>query len=122
MTQINSQLIQAVLTFIMTNIIQHKETKELEQVFKKLDTNQDGKLSKEELTEAFKKAYPHYDDLQIKAMVAQVFENADYNLSGAIDYTEYLVSGISKQTLLSRDKLQKAFQSFDLVSCSYAEW
>ena len=99
----------------MTNIIQHKETKDLEQVFKRLDTNQDGKLSKEELAEGFQQAYPHYDDIKIKSMVAQVFDNADYNMSGQIDYTEYLISAISKQTLLTRDKLQQAFQSFDLV-------
>ena len=47
--------------------------------------------------------------------LAQVFDNADYNMSGEIDYTEYLISAISKTTLLTRDKLQKAFQSFDLV-------
>lgn len=106
---------QAILTFIMTNIINHKETKELEQVFKSLDQNQDGKLSKEELLEGFKKTYPHYDEIQIRAMVANIFENSDYNMSGQIDYTEYLISAISKQTLLSKDKLTKAFQSFDLV-------
>lgn len=47
--QNQSQLIQAVLTFIVTNITTHDEIKELENLFKKLDTNQDGKLSKDEL-------------------------------------------------------------------------
>lgn len=101
----------------MTNIIQHKETKDLEQVFKRLDSNQDGKLSKDELAEGFRQSYPHYDDLMIKSMVKQVFENADYNMSGQIDYTEYLISAISKSTMLTKDKLQQAFKSFDLV-CS----
>jgi calcium-dependent protein kinase len=113
---------QAVLTYIMTNIIQHKETKDLEQAFKRLDTNQDGKLSKEELTEGFKQSYPQYDELQIRCMVDKVLENADSNMSGEIDYTEYLVSAISKQTLLGKDKLQKAFLSFDLVGVCYVEW
>lgn len=49
LTQNQSQLIQAVLTFIVTNITTHDEIKELENLFKKLDTNQDGKLSKDEL-------------------------------------------------------------------------
>lgn len=66
--------------------------------------------------EGFRKTYPQYDDLQIKALVNEVFENADFNMSGQIDYTEYLVSAMSKQILLSRDKLQKAFQAFDLVN------
>ena len=42
-------MIQAILTFIITNIITHDEIKELQALFKKLDTNQDGKLSREEL-------------------------------------------------------------------------
>ena len=120
--QTNSQLIQAILTFIATNIVHHKDTKELEVLFKKLDMNQDGRLSREELEEGFRKAYPHYDDLQIKALVNGIFENADYDMSGQIDYTEYLISAMNKQTLLSKDKLQKAFQSFDLVRSSYLEW
>lgn len=120
--QTNSQLIQAILTFIATNIVHHKDTKELEVLFKKLDKNQDGRLSKDELSEGFRKAYPHFDDLQIKALVNGVFENADTDMSGQIDYTEYLVSAMNKQILLSKDKLQKAFQSFDLVRSSYLEW
>ena len=40
---------QAILTFIITNIVQHDEIKELENLFKRLDTNQDGKLNKDEL-------------------------------------------------------------------------
>ena len=47
----HSQLVQAILTFIITNISQHDEIKELETLFKKLDTNQDCKLSRDELLE-----------------------------------------------------------------------
>lgn len=51
LVQNHSQLVQAILTFIITNIVHHDDTKELEKVFKKLDTNQDGKLSEAELIE-----------------------------------------------------------------------
>lgn len=119
--KISSQLIQAVLTFIATNLIHHKDTKELEAAFKRLDVNQDGRLSKAELTAGFQKIYPHYDDLQIKALVNEVFENADFDMSGQIDYTEYLISAMNKQILVSRDKLQKAFLAFDLVIGSLRE-
>ena len=110
------------MTFIATNILQYKDTKELETLFKKLDRNQDGKLSKEELEAGFRAGYPQYDDILIKSLVTEVFENADFNMSGQIDYTEYLVSAMNRQILLSKDKLQKAFQSFDLVVVAKIEW
>lgn len=67
----------------------------------------------------FKRTYPQFDELQIKSLVNEVFDNSDFDKSGQIDYTEYLISAMNKNTLLSKDKLQKAFQSFDLVNFLY---
>lgn len=39
------------MTFIVTNITSHDDVKELQNLFKKLDTNLDGKLSEAELIE-----------------------------------------------------------------------
>ena len=112
---------QAILTFIITNIIHHDDIKELENLFKKLDSNQDGRLSKEELVEGYKLVYTHLDDATINTMVETIIQNTDFNYSGQIDYTEYLVAAINKDKLLTRDKLTKAFQSFDLVIHCNAE-
>ena len=112
---------QAILTFIITNIIHHDDIKELENLFKKLDSNQDGRLSKEELVEGYKWVYTHLDDATINTMVETIIQNTDFNYSGQIDYTEYLVAAINKDKLLTRDKLTKAFQSFDLVIQCKAE-
>lgn len=114
------------LTFIVTNITTHDEIKELENLFKKLDTNQDGKLSKEELIQGsvlgdagYSQLYPHLDQRAIDNMVTSIIQQADYNHSGQIDYTEYLVSAINKEKLLTKDKLNKAFELFDLVGDSH---
>lgn len=53
-------------------------------------------------------------------MVTSIIQQADYNHSGQVDYTEYLVSAINKEKLLTKDKLNKAFELFDLV-CSCAD-
>lgn len=65
------------------------------------------------------------DTEQILLMVKSIVQNTDSNYSGEIDYTEYLVAAINKDKLLTRDKLQKAFQSFDLNGDGYIskeEW
>lgn len=62
----------------------------------------------------FKQTYMHLDKESVDEMVDNIIENADYNMSGQIDYTEYLVSAINKKQLLTKDKLYKAFHSFDL--------
>lgn len=62
----------------------------------------------------YKQLYTHMDTEHILEMVKGIVHNTDSNYSGQIDYTEYLVAAINKDKLLTRDKLQKAFQSFDL--------
>ena len=47
--------------------------------------------------------------------VDKIIENTDYKHSGQIDYTEYLVSAINKDKLVTRERLQKVFKAFDLV-------
>lgn len=49
-------------------------------------------------------------------MVNNVFTKGDSNKSGQLDYTEYLITAMDKTILTSRDNLQKAFKSFDLVN------
>lgn len=63
----------------------------------------------------FKQVYPHLDDNAINEQVASIIRNADGNHSGLVDYTEYLVIAMQKEKLLSKDKLTKAFNAFDLV-------
>ena len=50
-TQNQSQLVQAIMTFIMTNVVTQDEIKELQNLFTKLDTDKDGRLSQQELFE-----------------------------------------------------------------------
>lgn len=51
----------------------------------------------------------------IEQVVDNIVENLDRNKTGTVDYTEYLVLAINKEKLITRDKLQKAFKTLDLV-------
>ena len=113
--QTESQLAKSLLTFIATNIASFEDTKELLATFKRLDTNHDGKLSKQEIEQGYREAFPHFDDQMVSKIAEDIMSHADSNFSGEIDYTEYLVSAVNMKLLITKDILKKTFLSFDLV-------
>lgn len=78
---------------------------DLQKAFKMLDTNNDGMLSKAELTEGYRKLYGD-DNNDAAEEVEKIFSKVDIDCSGHIDYSEWVVATIDKRKLLTREKLQ----------------
>ena len=68
---------QAAITFIVCQLSNKKEQEELYKTFKAFDKNSDGKISKEELIEGYKKMYKNMDEDEIVAEAERVFKLAD---------------------------------------------
>ena len=79
-------------------------------MFKTLDRNGDGRLSKDEVQEGY---MAHYGKLISDDEVNQMFDAVDTDQSGYIDYTEFIVAAINEKKLTSHDKLKAAFRMFD---------
>ena len=79
-------------------------------MFKTLDRNGDGRLSKDEVQEGY---MAHYGKLISDEEVNQMFDAVDTDQSGYIDYTEFVVAAINEKKLTSMDKLKAAFRMFD---------
>lgn len=62
-----------------------QEKENLQKVFSDLDKNGDGKLSEQELIEAYNKIYG--DSAEAKFIVQKILRSSDHNASGKIDYT-----------------------------------
>ncbi len=77
--------------------------------FKAFDKNLDGKISKQELFEGYKKIYKHMSDEDLRREVEIVFEQADQDGNGEIDYSEWQVATINKYAILQEEKLRGAF-------------
>eukprot|EP00347_Sterkiella_histriomuscorum_P023969 403332760 len=100
---------QAVLTYIVTQIVSHDEIRNTKQIFQSLDTNNDGKLSREELIVGYRKIYGDFAEEEVE----KILKSADIDGSGEIDYSEWLVATLNRKNLISDEKLRIAFAFFD---------
>ena len=104
------KLQHAVLTFIASQLLKKEEYNSLALMFRELDKNGDGVISKDELIEAFS------IDMDLKAAeleVERIMKQVDVNNSGSIDYTEFTMACTEKSVLLSKENLDAAFRAFD---------
>lgn len=106
----SSKLKQATYAFIASQLLSKQEKTEIDKVFRAMDVNGDGKLSKEEIKNGYAEFFgKSLTDEQVDEMFAKV--DADGN--GEIDYSEFVVATMNEKSLLSNNKLQTAFKMFD---------
>ena len=104
------KLREAFLTFITSRMLTKEYEKELSDAFRAIDKNGDGKLSREELLEAYKNQMPLEE---AERTVESVLSRVDADRNGFIDYSEFVLASADYQTLLSQNNLQAAFDMFD---------
>ena len=109
--------------YIVTQLMSKKDKQKLQETFKALDLNADGKLSRDELIQGYKLKYQD-EELAVKE-VDTIMKNIDVDHNGFIDYSgiircskiwiEFLIASVNKEKILSKDNLKKAFGLFDKV-------
>lgn len=100
----------AAAAYIGSQLISKSEKEKLGKIFKALDTNGDGKLSKEEIHNGYEE---HFGKLLNEDELDQLFRDVDTDKSGFIDYSEFIVATMSSKKNLSEEKLTAAFKLFD---------
>ena len=100
----------AINSFILSQFLSSTDTKELREVFRKMDKNGDGKLSKQELFDEYKKKL---DEIEAKLLVEQIMNELNTDENGFIDYSEFLKVCLDEKKVLSFNNLQMAFEMFD---------
>ena len=103
----SNKLRKAVLTYIASRLSEN-DIKKIKEVFQKIDVDNDGKLSFEEM----KKAVSLTDEIKIE-FNEQIFKSIDTDNSGHIEYTEFISACIEKKVYLDEEKLKDAFKLFD---------
>ncbi len=108
--QINSKFQQMVWLFIVHNVPDTSETKDILKIFRLFNENDDGKLSKEELYNALIKYFNKND---INKEIDDLLLLLDGSNKGYIEYEEFLGACMDKNKLLSEEHLTYAFNYFD---------
>ncbi|CAD8065224.1 unnamed protein product [Paramecium sonneborni] len=115
--QATSEFRIAIVQYIISQMTNHKEIEDLQHTFQSLDANRDGVLSKEELIQGYKKIIKNQEQAELQA--ERILEDIDKNLSGQIDYSEFIMASINQSKILSQKKIEQAFRIFDLDGDGY---
>jgi calcium-dependent protein kinase len=106
-----SRLKQAMHTFFVKNLLTDTEINALEQQFKAFDKNGNGTLSREELIAGFREVKGiDFNEKEIDSLIKRV----DLNGSGDIDYHEFILGAMTREKMLTDERLEQAFYLFDI--------
>jgi calcium-dependent protein kinase len=92
----NSKLKQAALAFIASHLTKDEEKRDLDKIFKEIDLNGDGNLSKEEVLLGYEQ---HFGIAITEEQVDDLFAKIDLDGNGTIDYTEFVMATINENNL-----------------------
>lgn len=105
-----SKLKQATCAFIASQLLLKQEKEDIDDVFRALDTNCDGKLTKDEVMNGY---FDFYGKKLTDDEVDKMFENINHAGTGSISYSEFVIAAMFEKNLLDNSKLQAAFDMFD---------
>lgn len=114
--QTGCKLSKAAVLYIASKLTTMEETKELEIIFRSLDTDGNGQLDRAELIAGYnqlKGSAGTKTSAEIEAEVDSIL-NADFDGNGMIDINEFVAVAMNRDVLLSEDKMKQAFKMFDI--------
>ncbi|KAM3133804.1 hypothetical protein pb186bvf_014067 [Paramecium bursaria] len=80
--------------------------------FQVFDINRDGRLNKKEIVEIYKQVFP---ELNPEEEAENIFNKADYDKSGDIDFDEFVLASIDRSCLITKINLEMLFKMFDVT-------
>lgn len=110
------KLQQATYAFIASHLATKEEKRHLMETFKALDKNGDGTLSREEILEGYRQTM---GEEEAEAEVNRIMAMVDLDKSGEIDYSEFIAATLDRKEMMSKDRLEQAFNMFDKVRFSF---
>jgi calcium-dependent protein kinase len=111
-----SALKKTALNILVKMTADSKDVEQVRETFMKIDKDQTGYISAQELKTALDEAGLKYDDQELTKIISEV----DYHGTGQrINYTEFLAATISVKKILTNDRLIAMFKQFDTDNSGY---
>ena len=104
------KLKEVVYTYIASQLLRKEEREEIDRVFRGMDDDCDGKLSKSDIRIGYKL---FFDKELSDNETDKLFSRINTSGTGYIDYTEFIIAAMQKSKILDADKLKAAFSKFD---------
>lgn len=106
-----AKLQQGMRAFIANQLVTDEEKARLTKAFESLDTNGDGRLSREELIAGYSKTMTQED---AAFTVDTIMSRIDADGNGFIEFTEFIAGAMNFQSKQATDMLEHAFKIFDI--------
>lgn len=102
---------QATYALLSSQLLMREEREEIDKVFRVMDTDCSGTLTKDEVQTAFQEFFnKNLAGPEIDAL----FDKVNFSGSGEIEYSEFVCAALMEKDLLDEDRLLAAFNEFDL--------
>ena len=101
------------MIFVINNLTTKEEKKALEDAFSALDLNSDGKLSKDELIQGYRKTMDQMQAISPDNEVDRIMAQVDRDKSGSVEYSEFLMATLNNKKGRYIERLENAFKMFD---------
>lgn len=110
--RVQHKLQHAIWVFIVQNVANNEEKNKLLEIFKALDKDNDGLLTKDDIVKGFEQIFKVENTVE---MVEKIMDRVDCNNNGSIDYNEFMLATMSRKKILTKKILEKAFKMLDKV-------
>uniref|UniRef100_A0A0A8ZKE8 EF-hand domain-containing protein n=1 Tax=Arundo donax TaxID=35708 RepID=A0A0A8ZKE8_ARUDO len=102
---------------VIADHLSAEEVEDIKEMFKVMDTDNDGIVSYEELKSGIAKFGSHLAESEVQMLI----EAVDTNGRGALDYGEFLAVSLHLQRMANDEHLRRAFLFFDKDGNGYIE-
>ncbi|KAL7133967.1 hypothetical protein ABFS83_12G174500 [Erythranthe nasuta] len=102
---------------VIADFLSNEEVEGIKEMFGKIDTDNDGVVSTDELKAGMQKFNPQMAESEVQMLI----EAVDTNGKGTLDYDEFLAISLHLRRMANDEHLHKAFSYFDKDGNGYIE-